>query len=221
LTTVWTARIVQAHIPTITITKGLKFRKFDLHVHTPASASDFNGKAEPGDVVQAALAKGLAGIAITDHQTASWVDRVKEAAGKNLVVFPGVELLVQGGEAGVHILLLFDVDRTSKDVKQFLDRVGAHEKDGKPTVASPMTVAQVADELAKYDPSAIIILAHCHSSKGVTGRSMYPLMTLNIDVLVPMPSPSVMTATKTKPGERRSDRTAKRRSFMALSSAPQ
>ncbi len=41
---------------------------------------------------------------------------------------------------------------------------------------------------------------------------------LNIDVLAPMPSPSVTTAMKVKPGERRSDWVAKRRSFMTFSS---
>src|SRR5712691_3190979 len=52
------------------------------------------------------------------------------------------------------------------------------------------------------------------------GRSMYPLRTLNIDVLAPMPSPSVMMAMRVKPGERRSDLMAKRTSFMAFQLRP-
>lgn len=60
-------------------TKGLRFRKLDLHVHSPES-KDFKGMATPGQIVAAALQKGLAGIAITDHQTAASVDKIKAAA---------------------------------------------------------------------------------------------------------------------------------------------
>src|SRR5881397_2855400 len=41
---------------------------------------------------------------------------------------------------------------------------------------------------------------------------MYPFNMLNIDVLAPMPSPSVMMAMRVKPGVRRSDLMAKRMS---------
>lgn len=154
----------------MTITKGLYFKRFDLHVHTTAS-KDYQGTATAEEVVTTALQKGLAGIAITDHQTAASVDQIKAAAaGKPLVVLPGVELLVHGGESGVHILLLFDVDKTTEHVHQFLNRIKVYHKDGQPTVAAEMTVGLVCDELAQYDPSALVVLAHCHSSKGVTGE---------------------------------------------------
>ncbi|MCL5406743.1 MAG: AAA family ATPase [Deltaproteobacteria bacterium] len=150
---------------------GLHFQKFDLHVHTPAS-KDYSNKVNvlPGTVVDAALAKGLAGIAVTDHQTGGWIDEVKKAAdGKGLVVFPGVELLVTGGEEGVHTVILFDIDKDSKHVDQFLNKLGIYDKRGERTVAADLTVGQVADELEKYDPSALLVLPHCHSSKGVLG----------------------------------------------------
>jgi hypothetical protein len=154
----------------MTITKGLYFKKFDLHIHTTAS-KDYRGTATAEEVVTTALQKGLAGIAITDHQTAASVDQIKAAAaGKPLIIFPGVELLVHGGESGVHILLLFDVDKTTEHVHQFLNRIKVYHKDGQPTVAAEATVGLVCDELAQYDPSALVILAHCHSSKGVTGE---------------------------------------------------
>jgi hypothetical protein len=156
---------------TPSLSVGLQFKKFDLHVHTPAS-DDYRGKKdiEPCAIVDTALAKGLAGIAITDHQSGEWINRVKEAArGKNLVVFPGVELLVTGGEGGVHILILFDVDKDSKHVEQFLNSLGIYDKRGERTLAAELTPGQVADKLEKYDASALLILPHCHSSKGVLG----------------------------------------------------
>ncbi|MFH1971637.1 MAG: TrlF family AAA-like ATPase [Patescibacteria group bacterium] len=155
----------------MTLSKGLKFEIFDLHVHTPASKEDYKDKgASPDDIVDAAIAKGLRGIAITDHQTAEWVDRIKEAGEKKgLVVFPGVEILATGGEKGVHVVVIFDVNKTSHDVDQFLNKLGIFEKKGKRDKSVELTVGQIADELEKYDPSAILILAHCHSSKGVSG----------------------------------------------------
>jgi len=152
------------------ISQGLKFKKFDLHIHTPASEDYVDKDATPKDIVNTALDRGLAGIAITDHQTEKWIDRIQATSEEtNLVVFPGAELLVTGGERGVHVLVLFDTDKNGKHVEQFLNTIGIYSKDGKKTIAADVTVGQVADELEKYDPSAVLILAHCHSSKGVTG----------------------------------------------------
>ncbi len=98
------------------------------------------------------------------------VDSVMTAGrAKGLVVFPGVELMVANGERGIHINLIFDVDKNAQHVDQFLNRVKVFQKDGKPTPLSELTVGQVADELEAYDPTAIMVLAHCHSSKGVSG----------------------------------------------------
>ena len=78
--------------------------------------------------------------------------------------------MVAGGEFGVHINLVFDVDKDANHITQFLNTLKVYvSKEGKPTVAAETTVGKVADELWAYDSSAIIILAHCHSSKGVTG----------------------------------------------------
>jgi hypothetical protein len=151
--------------------KGLEFKRFDLHVHTPASSDAYKeGRPTPEEIVEAAAAAGLAGIAVTDHQTGAWIDQVKAAGNsRGVVVFPGVELLVNGGKGGVHLIVLFDVDKTSEHVSQFLNNIGVFTRDGKPTPAVEMTAGQVADKLFEYDQSAIIALAHCNSSKGVTG----------------------------------------------------
>ena len=150
-------------------TKGLKFRKFDLHIHSPAS-DDFKDKTTtPEDIVTQAIAKGLAGIAITDHQTGTWVDRIKLAAGsKDLAVFPGVELKVHGGKDGIHILVLFDVDKSSKHVAAFLNTLKVYEHRGAPRSVNK-TVVDVAKELQEFDPEAILVLAHCLSTQGVVG----------------------------------------------------
>ena len=69
---------------------GAVWLKADLHIHTPAS-NDISEKwknSSPEDIVRIAKEKGLDIIAITDHNTAAYCDKVSEAAvGKNLTVF--------------------------------------------------------------------------------------------------------------------------------------
>ena len=99
-------------------TYGLQYQKFDLHVHTPAS-DDFNDKAVDAEaLVKKAIAENLRGIAITDHNSGEWIDEVKTAAeGTNLIVFPGVEVPVIGGKNGLHVIGIFDIDKTRKILK--------------------------------------------------------------------------------------------------------
>ncbi len=151
---------------------GLIFKKFDLHVHTPASGEDYTDKqATPEEFVAATLKAGLAGVAITDHHSAGWIDAIKSAAqSKNLSIFPGVEILAAGGKFGVHVVALFDVDKNATWVNQFLMRIGVKfDAQGNVIEVGKKTVPEIAEELDKYDPTAILALAHCHSSKGVTG----------------------------------------------------
>ncbi len=84
---------------------GAQFYPVDFHVHTPASQDYKDKHATAREIVDVALHAGLAAIAITDHNTLTGIDKVREAAtGTQLVVFPGVEITAQGG----HIIALFD-----------------------------------------------------------------------------------------------------------------
>lgn len=146
---------------------GLLFKKLDLHTHTPAS-EDFHGDVEPKDIVDEALRKGLDGIAITDHNTGEWIDRVKEAAeGTELVVFPGVEITCMGGERNIHIIALFDSGVDTRYVNAALaghdlkpDELGKPEALVKKT---PIDVIKTIQE--EWD--GIAVLAHTNSTGGV------------------------------------------------------
>jgi len=101
---------------------GLRFRKLDLHLHTPASRCFKDKSITPENIVQEAIRKGLSGIAVTDHNSGEWIDRVKEAAkGTPLAVFAGVEISCTGAKSGVHIIALFDVDQGTEYVRAFLN----------------------------------------------------------------------------------------------------
>jgi predicted metal-dependent phosphoesterase TrpH len=98
--------------------KRLKSYVADLHVHTVVSpCADI--EMIPPLIVQAALARGIHLIAITDHNTGANVAAVQKAAsGSSLTVLPGMEL--QSREE-VHLLCLFDTLAQLADWQAFVD----------------------------------------------------------------------------------------------------
>jgi len=97
------------------------FLKVDLHIHTPESRCYSDPRTTPGQIVDAAVAAGLAAIAVTDHNTFRGVEHVTEAASPGrLAVFPGVEISTRDG----HLLALFDVHTPTAGLQEFLNNAG-------------------------------------------------------------------------------------------------
>jgi len=98
--------------------RGSEWRKWDLHIHTPASYDwDKNCNASAKDIVDKAITEKLSVIAITDHHTIKGIDDiVREAKGKNLTVLHGVELRTDKGNKGIHIIGLFNSTVASKTI---------------------------------------------------------------------------------------------------------
>jgi hypothetical protein len=143
---------------------GLRFRKADLHVHTPASACFIEQGVGPEDIVERALAEGLVAIAVTDHNTGAWVDRIKEAArGRGLTVFPGVEITVA---PGVHVVALLPTDRTTAHVDHLLSLLGiAPDRRGDSTaLVTRYGVQEVVTVI--HENGALPVLAHVDAVKG-------------------------------------------------------
>ena len=72
--------------------------KFDLHIHTRRYSPD--AVTNPYELVHAALAAGLDGIVITEHDWL-WPERELEelrAAAPQLVILAGVEVTGRGGD---------------------------------------------------------------------------------------------------------------------------
>lgn len=146
---------------------GLTWRKLDLHVHTPASV-DYNGPNISADAfVAEALSKSLHGIAITDHNTAAWIDRIQDAARPTtLAVFPGVEITATGGLGGIHIIALFERNATAKEIESLLAKLKIEpQEQGKTEAISPCSPLEVVEAI--YTIGGVAILAHADSSKGV------------------------------------------------------
>ena len=148
-------------------TQGLFFRKFDLHIHTPASKCFYDKNVTPEQIVQKAIQMKLSAIAITDHNTGQWVDKIKTAAkGTNLIVFPGVGITV--GDAHNHIIALLDVDKTTRDIEDLLTTVGIlHNEFGKIESFSKKSVTKVIEIITGEKFEGIAVPAHIDSTNGV------------------------------------------------------
>ena len=107
-------------------TKDTILRRVDLHIHTPRSFCYSDKSITAGQIVEAALAKGLDAIAVTDHNTFESVDDIRSAVqGKGLVVFPGVELSTKSG----HFLALFEPGTPLVELRKVLANIGIKTED--------------------------------------------------------------------------------------------
>lgn len=170
---------------------GARWWKFDFHTHTPASkdtrlwqdAIGTTDQITPRCWLLQYMAAEIDCVAITDHNTGEWIDKLKDAysemkrladAGsppegfREIFLFPGVEISVQGG---IHLLAIFDPTATSSTISSLLGGVGfpAHlhgETDDKTGAAITRdSLVQVIEEVIRC--GGIPIPAHVDSSKGL------------------------------------------------------
>ncbi|WP_328800227.1 PHP domain-containing protein [Paenibacillus sp. LX16] len=94
----------------------INVKRYDLHTHTQAS----DGMQPPADNVRWAKEKGLAGVAITDHDTVAGLgEALEEGKRIGITVVPGVEISTRAGGKDIHILGYFMDYRN----KVFLERL--------------------------------------------------------------------------------------------------
>ena len=146
-----------------------KWWKIDFHTHTPASTTCFINKVSAMDWVKASIEAGLDGVVVTDHNSAEWIEKIREAAdeikrleNKILVVYPGVELCVSLQQ--IHIIIIFDPKTEGSTIKNFITECGIKDIDLGNTLKSvpEEKLAQLAKE---YD--ILVIPAHFNENKGL------------------------------------------------------
>lgn len=94
-------------------------RRFDLHTHSMHS----DGTTTPAEIAQEAAELGLAGFALTDHDTAQGWNEAREAATKYGIEFlPGMELTTRHEWRSTH-LLAYGLDPELPELVAELDRV--------------------------------------------------------------------------------------------------
>lgn len=145
---------------------GLQFRKLDLHLHTPGSTDHQEPQVDAAAIVSRALAQGLDGIAVTDHNSGAWIDAIKTAAAETaLVVFPGVEITCAGGYEGIHIIALFDPSCGGTHIDNLLSALGFRpESYGDIKAITDKNPKEVVEIIQARN--GLAILAHANSSKG-------------------------------------------------------
>lgn len=146
---------------------GLRWAKVDFHVHTPGSADYEDKTIAAKDIVSRAKELQLDVIAVTDHNTGDWVDKVKLAAkGSGVTVFPGVEITVMGGKQNIHMIALFDPSRGTGAVNDLLAQLKLTEaKRGNTKFLAEGDLNQVIAKIAEN--GALPILAHSDSDSGL------------------------------------------------------
>lgn len=145
--------------------KGAKWQKCDFHLHTPASKCFRDRTVTAEQWVDRCVEQKLDCVAVTDHNTGAWVDKIKDAAqNKGLVVFPGVELTCDTSK--VHILVLFDIDKNTQYVEDFIIKCGIERKDFATSDASSPKSCKEIIQLA-HDCGGLAIPAHIDEFNGL------------------------------------------------------
>lgn len=145
--------------------KGARWYKCDFHLHTPASLCFKDKTVTPEQWINRVKELHLNCVAVTDHNTGEWIEKVKPIAqAEGIVVFPGVEITCDTSK--IHLLILFDTDKGTQDVNDFLIRCGINREDfAKSEAHSMKTVLEIA-EMANAD-NAIVIPAHIDEYNGL------------------------------------------------------
>ena len=146
------------------MSKGAKFWAVDLHVHTPGSSdAKEDDYGTPEEIVAAAVAADLDAIAITDHNTFTWCDRIAAAATESdLIVLPGIEISTTEG----HLLAIWEEGTSTDVLRDLLVSLGIKSGDhGKLEVAARVGLASAAQEVAKC--GGLAVPAHVDKPRGL------------------------------------------------------
>jgi len=92
---------------------GSKWRKWDLHLHTPSSY-DYNDKSVTNQqIIDSLVANNIEAAAITDHHLID-IDRIKDLqrlAKNRVTILPGIEFRAElGGSESIHFIGIFPED---------------------------------------------------------------------------------------------------------------
>lgn len=122
------------------IPAGARWYKFDFHCHTPASEcygqgvdQDYLRELSPRDWLFNYMRAEIDCIAVTDHNTGDWIDKLKNeylsmqeegiSGFRELTIFPGIEVTASGGEKGIHILTILPTEKSKSDIDHFLGKL--------------------------------------------------------------------------------------------------
>lgn len=177
---------------------GARWWKFDIHTHTPAS-DDYTIKTDsPEEWLIAYMKAGIDCVAITDHNSGDWVDKLKQSylhmqqsnpsGFREIHIFPGVEISVHGG---IHVLAILPQESNTSDIDTLLGSVGFRGTKGTSNSVTEKPIEEVIAEITKC--KGLAIPAHVDQTKGLftvlqgttlssvlSNQSIYAVETINL-----------------------------------------
>ncbi|GAD78626.1 TrlF family AAA-like ATPase [Vibrio ezurae] len=154
---------------------GSRWYKFDFHAHTPASSDYKKPEETETDWLKALMAEEVDCVAITDHVSGDWIDRLNATYAeldKNaewyrpLHLFPGCEITVSTGQSRIHVLAIFDPSCNSAKIAAVLGQCGITEGHGD---AEETCATESVDKVISIIKQAggAAIPAHIDGAKGL------------------------------------------------------
>ncbi len=158
---------------------GSRWWKFDFHTHTPES-DDYGKGPQQAQIKQRTpkewlldyMRAGIDCVAITDHNSGAWIDKLRNALDdlkseqpegfRQIHLFPGVEISVHGG---VHLLAILGCDKTTSDIDSLLGAVGFCGTKGSSDDVTSKSFGDVVSEIERAD--GIAIPAHVDGDNGL------------------------------------------------------
>jgi hypothetical protein len=185
--------------------KGARWWKFDFHTHTPASDDYGKGPQQaqlkqrtPKEWLLDYMRSGIDCVAVTDHNSGAWVDKLKAALAelesekpdgfRPLWLFPGVEISVNGG---IHLLAILDPSKTTSDVDTLLGAVRFGGTKGKSDDVTSRSFTEVVREIERA--GGIAIPAHVDGDNGLfklTGTTLNQALECGSVVAMEVVDPS-------------------------------
>ena len=158
---------------------GSRWWKFDFHTHTPESADTLSWQRAIGTADEVTpkgwllhyMAAEIDCVAITDHNSGAWVDQLKVTYAqmkvqnvegfRELHLFPGVEISVQGG---FHLLAILDPSATTSDIDSLLGAVDYAGTKGDSDGETRKGPAEVVEAVLRV---GVAVPAHADGPKGL------------------------------------------------------
>jgi 3',5'-nucleoside bisphosphate phosphatase len=134
----------------------------DLHSHTDRSDGTFT----PAELIAEAVRVGLAGLAITDHDTFAGYDAAvpyAQKAGVELIC--GIELSTRYQGASVHLLGYFPVTAPSKEIRAWLDLILEGRRDRNNRLIAKLQSLGVNITLAEVETVGRTLTARPHFAR--------------------------------------------------------
>jgi hypothetical protein len=158
---------------------GSRWWKFDFHAHTPASDDYGKGPKQvalknrtPKEWLLDYMRAGVDCVAITDHNSGAWIDRLKDelqrmtaeqpGGFRPLYLFPGTEISVNGG---VHLQAIFAPPTTTSTLDALSGSVEYQGAPGQSNGVTRKSLIDVVDAVSRA--GGIAIPAHIDGDHGL------------------------------------------------------